>query len=130
VFPSRARQQAACDTPRPAFHGAHQLESVAARHHAGPELIVEADLAAFQVILEVHIQGVSVERPGDARQRQVVRGHQADGSALHQAAHQRLGANAAIMRVGTTQQLGEQKQAVCSKGKDPRRGTGGRGRAR
>ena len=46
----------------------------------------------------------------DIRQRQIVRGDQADGAALHQAAHQRLGADPPVVRVGAVQEFVDQEQ--------------------
>ena len=47
---------------------------------------------------------------GDIRQRQVVGGDQADGAALHQPAHQRLRADAPVVRVGAVQEFVDQEQ--------------------
>ncbi len=47
---------------------------------------------------------------GDLGQGQVVRGDQADRAAVDQAADDRLGADAAIVRVGAVEQLVEQEQ--------------------
>ena len=43
--------------------------------------------------------------PGDIGEGQVMRGDQPDGATLHQTAHQRLRADAAIVRVGPVQKL-------------------------
>src|SRR5580692_8272317 len=80
----KGRLQARLPAPRPAPasnlqpYRPHPLESVAFAHHARPHYVVEENLAAFDVIFEVHIATAVAQSFGDVRQRQIVRGDQAD----------------------------------------------------
>ena len=62
-------------------------------HDAGPHPVVEVHLAVLEWSSKWTLLGVHAEIAGDLRQRQIVRGDQADGAALDQAAQQRLGAD-------------------------------------
>ena len=63
-----------------------------------------------QVVLEMDVVQVAVDRSADIGQRQIVRAHQTDGAAIHQRAHDSLGADAAIFRVRALQQFIQEKQ--------------------
>ena len=59
----------------------------------------------MDLVFEVHIGGAIAERVGDFSQREVVRGDQADGAALDEAAHKGFGADAAVVGIGAMQEL-------------------------
>ena len=52
----------------------------------GSETVVEADLAALEPILEMHVGRAGRQVVGDGGEREIVRGDQADGAAIEEAA--------------------------------------------
>ena len=73
-------------------------------------MVIEGDLAVLDLVLEMDVGGALAQLVGDIGQREIVRGDQADGAALHQAAHQRRGADPPVVRVGAVQELVDQEQ--------------------
>ncbi len=53
----------------------------------------------------------------DLRQRQIMRGHEADRAVAYKPANHCFGANPAVVRVGTAQNLIDQKQQVAVAGR-------------
>ena len=50
-------------------NGAHQFQCIAALHDTVAHLVIEAHLAIFQFILEMHVDGAPVQFIGHTRQR-------------------------------------------------------------
>ena len=93
-------------------HRAHQRQRVGVVHDAVAQPVVEVAAApSLEVVLEVDVRGARAPRGvGDPVEREVVGGDEADGAAREQAAHDRLGADAPVVRVGAVQDLVEQEQ--------------------
>ena len=111
----------------PHAHAAHQREGVALRDHAWSHAEVEHHAPVFDVILEVHVRGAWCERFRDLRECEVVRRGQADGVSAHQAAHDGVGADAAIVVVRSAEDSRREERGAGpgSTGRRTCRGCGG-----
>jgi len=93
--------------------GAHEIEGVAVLHHTFADPVVEDHLAILDAVFEVDV--ASARNPGE---RQVVSGHQADGTARQQSPNDSLAADQPVMRIGPVEQFVEQKQSGTRQVKD------------
>jgi len=80
------------------------------RHRPGLHQVVEPHLGAVEPVLEVHVGGARGERVGHGSDGQIVRGDEADGAAIQQAAQHAGCACEPIVRVGPVEELVEQEQ--------------------
>ena len=70
----------------------HQFQRVAASDDAGLHFVIEDHPPVFQMILEMDVGAAPVQRLDDPRQRQVMRGDEADGAAFDQPTDDGFGA--------------------------------------
>ena len=76
---------------------AHELDGVALLHDTRTHRVVEVQGAIDHLIFEVHVRRTIPERSDDVRQREVVRGDEADRVTFEERPNHRIGADAPIV---------------------------------
>ena len=79
-------------------------------NHSGAHAIVEMESPLLELILEVDIPSARAKQVSDARHGEIVRRHEADGSALDQVANHSFSPEAPVPGVGSVEQLIEQEK--------------------
>src|SRR5262245_22444441 len=91
-------------------HRPHQFQSVTFAHDPWTHPIVKHQLTVLQVIFEVHIGRSRSQSLSNMCQGQIMRRDKSESTVIDQTADDRLGSNAAIMRVGALENFIEQKK--------------------
>ncbi len=76
----------------------------------GTEAIVERHLSVHEVLLEMHVGRLRRQALSDARQREVMSRHQADGAVIDEEPQHSVRTLHTIVRVRAMEQLVQQKQ--------------------
>ncbi len=90
--------------------GPHQRQRIAGLDDARVELVIEAQLPVFQVIFEVAIDRPRADLLRDRGQSQIMRAYQPHRASFHQFGDDGSGSDQPIVRVGSRQQLVQQKK--------------------
>ena len=89
---------------------AHERQGIAVLDDARAHPVVEEHLAVDQAVGEMDVGDPRIRAAGELGQGEVVGRDHADGAPVDQALHDRLGADAAVVRIGAVEQLVEQEE--------------------
>ena len=84
---------------------AHERNGVTPRYGTGLQAVVEMDLAPFEPVFEVHVDGARGEGVGHSGQREIVRRDQAYRAAVDEAAQHAGCAGEPVVRIRSMEEL-------------------------